>query len=316
LTTSGRKPRLKTLERATPDQLPPLRPTKRDLAIIYLVYLYRVLTSTQIGQLLFASEGDRPYGKDKRRQARLKLLFHHEYLYRDEQPTKLSQGRLPLIYTLDEKGIQYLARELKLDRAEIEKQSNPGLISTSNLFLNHLLKTNDVRLAVALAAQKQNVEIKEWRDEGALKQAYDKVTVTGPRGGSYKVAVIPDAYFWLQTVNKNFHQFLEIDLRTVVGEYSQEGRKDWARRVRAYVSYYRSGLYQERFLEAGKSMRVLTVTTGPTRLQNLKAITERVAGNDRRRFWYTCFEDLSPETALTEPIWQVAGQEGLQPLIW
>jgi len=34
---------------------------------------------------------------------RLKLLFHHGYLFRDEQPTKLTEGRRPLVYVLDQK---------------------------------------------------------------------------------------------------------------------------------------------------------------------------------------------------------------------
>jgi hypothetical protein len=292
-----------------------MRLTMRDRAIIFLIYLYRVLTGTQIGRLQFASDDGRPYGKLKRRQTRLKLLFHHEYLFRDEQPTKLSQGRLPLIYTLDEKGIEYLARELKQARKEIEKKSNPQLISTSNLFLNHVLKTNDVRIAITLAAAEQGIEIKEWRDEYTLKQDYDKVKVTGLNDVEYEVAVIPDGYFWLLADPRNFHHFLEVDLRTVVGQYSQDGRADWARRVRSHVAYYRSGLYQRRF-PAKKSLRILTVTTGDTRLANLKEITERIAGKQKRRFYYTTFDQLNPETALTEPIWQVAGRDELQPLIW
>ena len=76
-----------------------------------------------------------------------------------------------------------------------------------------------------------------------------------------KVSVVADGYFWLDT-GKNYHQFLEIDLRTVTGQYSDPGLKDWARKIRAFSEYYRSGKYQRRYPEAGSSMRVLTVTTG------------------------------------------------------
>jgi hypothetical protein len=34
------------------------------------------------------------------------------------------------------------------------------------------------------------------------------------------------------------------------------------------------------------------------------------------RFFYTTFDQLTPDHALTEPIWQVAGQNELRPLIW
>jgi hypothetical protein len=39
-------------------------------------------------------------------------------------------------------------------------------------------------------------------------------------------------------------------------------------------------------------------------------------GKFKQRFLYTTFERLTPETALTREIWNVAGRDGLHSLIW
>jgi len=49
---------------------------------------------------------------------------------------------------------------------------------------------------------------------------------------------------------------------------------------------------------------VLTVTTGEKRLDNLRRLTEEAEG--KVKFWFTTFDQLTPETVLTAPIWQVA----------
>jgi hypothetical protein len=312
--TSETSERRKTLERASEDQLPPLRLTQRDRQIINAVYTHRMLTTSQIGRLLFSSDSDLPYGGLKRCQHRLKLLFHHGYLYRDEQPIKLSEGRRPLIYTLDDRGIKMLAGELKLERKVVRKRSCPQLTATSRL--RHLKKCNDVRITITLAAQDQGVEIKEWLDDYDQHQDHDRVTLKGPLGGELKVAVIPDAYFWLWTGKNHYHQCLEVDLGSVVGQYSQPGRKDWSRRIKAYKEYYHSGLYQKRYPEAELSFRVLTVTMVQSRRAYLKEITERVAGKDKKRFWFADIQALTRKTALTGEIWHLAGRTELHPLVW
>jgi hypothetical protein len=121
-----------------------------------------------------------------------------------------------------------------------------------------------------------------------------------------------DGYFHLKTSGYEFHFLLETDRRTVVGQYSRWGGKDWSRKIRTYIAYFtpsapgQPSLYEQRF--GTSKLRVLTVTTGQIRLDNLKRITEQVGGRDR--FWFTTFDRLKAETALTEPIWQKAGTDG------
>lgn len=319
------KPRLKLLKRAATPQLPPLNLTPRDLAIIEAVYAFRALTTPQIETLLFP--GDQAHfqtnaknprsGKTNRCRHRLKLLFHHGYLYREELPVPLSYGRKPLVYFLDKKGKTALCAHYGLTPQEIDWQPRHNTVGQP--FIEHLLKTNDVRVAVTAAAQRLDFTLADWLDDSTLRkqQHRDYVLLHGPQGGKpRKVAIVPDGYFHLQTPQYEFHFLLEADRRTVVGQYSRWGGKDWSRKVRAYIAYFTAqnpqqpSLFEQRF--GSPNLRVLTVTTGPTRLQNLKRITEQIGG--KGRFWFTTFADISPETILTEPIWAKAGSDGLHRL--
>jgi hypothetical protein len=243
-------------------------------------------------------------GKDTRCRKRLQRLYHHGYLWRDEQPTKLSQGRAPLVYRLDSKGAALLAELWSLELRDLGWDRRENTVSTP--YLTHLLKTNEVRVAIVGAANTRGFRIEEWLDDATLRKAQNKdhVTITGPKGGKQKAAIVPDGYFHLDTGDHDYHHFLEIDLATVTGQSSRWGRRDWARKIRAYIAYYESGKYQQRYETT--SLRILTVTTGERRLKNLKEITERVGG--KKRFWFTTFEELTSETVLTKPIWQIAGQ--------
>jgi hypothetical protein len=314
-------PRLKLLKRAESNNLPSLQLTPRDLAIIEAVYSFRALTTPQVEILLFPGKHDqfqatakRPQsGRTNRCRHRLKLLFHHGYLFREELPVPLTYGRKPLVYFLDKRGKMALCEHYGLEPKEIDWHPRHNTVGDN--FIEHLLKTNDVRVAVMGAARRLDFTVAEWQDDRTLRkqQNRDYVMIAGPQGGKpRKVAVVPDGYFYLKTPQYEFHFLLEADRRTVVGQYSRWGGKDWARKVRAYLAYFtpqengQPSLYQQRF--GTPKLRILTVTTGLTRLENLKRVTEQVGG--KSRFWFTTFDQVTPETILTEPIWQKAGQEG------
>ena len=69
---------------------------------VTLSALDRALTSEHIQALHFPTKAGRTHC-----QMRLKLLFHHGYLFRDEQPTRLTEGRRLLVYFLDQKGATF-----------------------------------------------------------------------------------------------------------------------------------------------------------------------------------------------------------------
>lgn len=283
-----------------------MRLTARDLAIVEAVYTYRALTTEQIARLFFAPS--------TRSQCllRLKLLFHHGVLKRGEQPQTMTEGRKPFVYWLDRNGAELLAIQRECELSELDWHPKQHLVKY--LYLDHLLATNDVRIAVTLAAQVLGYSLETWVDDTTLKRnhAHDTVTLSGPQGGVEQAAVVPDGYFVLDTGDHHYHHFLEVDRRTVTGQATTVGAHDWARKVSTYLAYIRSGKYEARY--GSMKGRILTVTTGEKRLANLKAITERSGG--KARFWFTTFAQATPDAILTAPIWAVASKEGCYPFLW
>ena len=298
--------RRRVLARVAAAELPALRLTQRDIALIDACYSYRALTTPQMQQLFFKHSSTR--GQLVQCQYRLKLLYHHGYLYRDEQPTKLSEGRRSLVYFLDRRGAALLAECLNIDVSDLDWHPKNNAAGASHLFLEHLLKTNDIRIALTLAAEQEEFSLERWLDDKTLKsrQLKEYVKIKDAKGHEQRAAVIPDGYFCLSQGQYQYHHFLEADLRTVIGRSSKSGRRDWARKIRTYLAYHENGQFQKRY--HAPSFRVLTVTTGERRLENLKRITEAAGG--KSRFWFTTFDRLSAETMLSQPIWQIAGREG------
>ena len=303
--------RRKLLTRDNGDHKPAVRLTDRDLAIIKSVYEHRALTTPQIQRMHFpAGQGRSERGRLVHCQHRLKLLYHNGYLTRDERPTKLSEGREALVYFLDTLGAKLLASYYKVDISELDWRPRDNTAGANHLFIDHLLHTNDVRIALTCAAQADGWDVTRYVDDRDLRRKEMKAYVQ-LLGESERVAIVPDGFFTLSSDQRTFHHFLEVDLRTVVGLSSKTGRRDWSRKVRAYLEYFHSGRYGERY--SAKGFRVLTVTTGQTRLQNLFEITEDAGG--KSLFWFTTLDAVASLQSLSEPIWSVAGRDGLSPLV-
>ncbi len=305
----GRK-RLSRLHRATVGQLPGLRLTVRDRGIIEAVGSYRALTVRHIAALFFDASPQEGAPISSRCRYRLQLLYQHGYLTRREQRQTLSEGRLPLVYSLDQRGAQVLSEKGQDDLAATGRDK---VVQAGHPYLEHLLATNDVRVCLEVAARRPAFAITRWMDDRTLKSRHAKeyVTIVGPQGGRKPAALVPDGYFALRSGIGQRHHFLEVDLGTVTGESSRWGRRDWSRKVQVYLAYYGSGGYQRRYQT--RSLRVLTVTTGETRLANLKRITEKAGG--KRRFWFSTMARLRSADGLISPIWQVADQEGSHALM-
>lgn len=304
--------RRKLLVRSAADALPPLHVTKRDLAVINACYEYRALTTPQIQRFFFTEGSER--GRMVQCRERLKRLYHHGYLHRDERPTRLSDGRRSLVYFLDKKGAALLADYAGVETSALDWHPRSNAAGAGYLFLDHLLKTNDIRIAITQAAERVGGVLHHWLDDKTLQsqQMKDYVTLWDEDGKERQAAVIPDGFYQLEMGENVYRDFLEVDLRTTIGVYTKPGRRDWARKVRVYLAYYADGRYQERY--QSRAFRVLTVTTSDERLKNLKKITEESGGS--HHFWFTTFDRLTSDTVFTEPIWTLAGREEYRTLIW
>lgn len=282
------------------------RLTQRDAWTIHSVYTHRALTSLQIARLHFPPVANRrdPIGPQCRH--RLKLLSQRGYLERAEQPVALAEGRRPLVYFLNSAGADLVAAQLGIERRELDWKPSHNKVEW--LFLDHLLKTNDIRIAIELAAPGAGFEVEEWVDDMSLSSPgmKDEITIVGAAGKRERATVIPDGYVSLRGGRRRFRAFVEADRATVTLSSEKPYRRTWARKVRAYQAYFESSRFRERY-QATKPFRVLTVTTTWARADHMKQITEEAGGG--ALFWFTTYQEATPEAMLFAPIWRVAGAQ-------
>lgn len=257
------------------------------------VATHRALTSDQIAHLLWG------HAKASTRcRLRLRLLVDHGYLERAEQPVTLAEGRRPLVYFLDAAGLEVAATELGIAPGEIDWK--PSYNSVKWLFLDHLLSTNQVRVGIEYAAPRTGLTITSWLDDRELSRFKDQVAIAGEGGATKTVTVGPDGYLALTAPDgATIHRaFIEADRGTVP-------LTRWAEKVKAYLAYFRSPAYRERY-HARKPCRVLTVTTTPERMAHMKAVTEGAGG--KLLFWFTTYSAIAqPDSILFAPVWHMAG---------
>lgn len=308
---SEKKPRLPQRSRARREELPPFRLTKRDHQVLLATYKYRALTPQQFSDLLFVpAQLLHTPPPSSRALHRFKLLYQYGFLERHELPQIISEGRKPFVYRLAAGGAELVALLQEVPIEELDFRPNETL---GDLFLDHLIATNEVIIACHRSAQRHGFTIEKMLDDKTLKSYQkDTVTLTSTSGHKQTAAVVPDGYLHLKAGAHHYHQFLEVDLQTVTGRSMTWGRRTWARKVITYLEYYRSGKYHERYHT--KSMRVLTVTTGEKRLENLKKITEESGGESR--FWFASLPQVQNADVLVDPIWQVANRDGMYSLTW
>jgi hypothetical protein len=170
------------------------------------------------------------------------------------------------------------------------------------------LKINDVRVSITLACRANNWELEEWRDESEFRRNPDHVTISDSRGKRFNKPVLPDGYFRLGNLPRGAtgraHFMLEVDRAT-------EPHHKVKPQILVYQAYTTSGQFQERY--NAKSLRILIVTTTHRRLENLKAVVKSVGGD--RKYWFTTFDKITPDTVLIAPIWQQIESKELVPLV-
>lgn len=273
-----------------PDDPRPMREGANDRQIVRLVYDYRVLSQNQLERLLGRSRSTV--------QRLLRRLYDHRYLERVFLPISYF-GSSPALYILDRRGIDLLQR--------MGVDNFVGLPSKqmSAMYLEHTLATNEFRIAVSLACQRNGWEVETWLTDNEMKADYDRVKIPSRK---QPVSLIPDSYFSIHVPDRgttNF--FLELDRGTMPIKRFRE-------KLEAYVAYYKTGAFTKRY--AAKGFRVLTVVDGigEGRVENLVNDAAQVTGGGRR-FWFIHLDRVEPATILTQPIWSIAGQAEHQALI-
>ncbi|MBI4438208.1 replication-relaxation family protein [Candidatus Uhrbacteria bacterium] len=265
-----------------------IRLTTRDQVILRDLGDYRFLSIPQLHALHFPSKGSA--------ERRLRELFEAGFATRVFLSARPYDRATSTIYALSLRGARMLR---ELDPASFP-QVLPEHERRSALFLDHTLRRNDLRICLELLArQDPGFQLLGW------KQAREDVrAVAQVRRGrtTERVAIVPDGAFSIRVAGACHAFAVEIDMGTVAPRRMET-------RYRAYWTWHRARGHLARHGPA--PLRVLTLTTTPSRLERLRqaAITAPTEGREGSGlFWFALLDvaDLRQPDRLLRRAWRVA----------
>lgn len=269
---------------------PHMNLTERDVRIFRTIRAFDgCMSEPQIRALEFTGE--------RQCKDRLSKLYQNGYVERSDW--RLKNYAQAMLYRLDKKAVEVLSDLEGIPPNQFHyRREFPKLIA-------HSLRVNDVRVMCTLAMQQEeHWELAEWVSEAQFNTQADRVNYRTPEGTKKTRVMKPDGYFILVNDVQDivFRAFVEVDLS------NEDNGRILEEKVYPYIAYIESSTYQERF--GAQTARVLVVTTGAKRVENMKRKTERAVGKKAGYFWFTSFQELSPNTFFEKPVWYIGGGEG------
>lgn len=296
--------------------------TERDLAVLYHLYTYRALNSTQILKLLGLAGTSKAY----KYLNRLKHLYDNHYVDRIRRRDYWVEGggSRPLVYALGNRGADVLHERFKLPRARVDWTAKNKV---KDGFIDHTLMVAEfmVDLHGAVAARDDLRLIDQ--DELLASQVTEQHrrsepaprgwTVPYPRRDGQRVAsrLVPDRLFALARADgKRAHFFLEADC----GTEPLRARKDRSQIYKKLVQYRTTAREQLLVEHYGFAhFTALFVTTGRERASHM-IVTNRAAADGKgwRRFLFTTREAIAetlqrPQRTLFDVPWRNGREESV-----
>jgi hypothetical protein len=272
-----------------PKKTPSMRLTARDGHILEAIHAFDgVLSDEQIKRLFFTGSSQM--------QLRMRLLYTYGYVSR---PDRRRRASIPtMVFWLTEQGAAYVAGLTGTPVNEFAYRKEPKWMQ-----LTHDLAVNDVRLSFIQACQTSpDITLEEWIPQAEFWAYPDRVEYTLPDGKTGRRFIRPDGYAVVRRGEYVSRLLLELDRAT------EHNPRFGLEKVIPGIAYIRSKGYKIRF--GFNSGKWLVVTTGEKRLQNMKRVTERVAGSNAGLFYFTTYKEITDQTILTNPIWYKAGEDG------
>lgn len=268
----------------SPDNLRPIRLTRRDLDILYAVGDYRVLSTTQLKKLFFRSI--------HKARKRLFKLWQHRLLDRRFQPIRIGESPSETLYVLARQGARIMA--LQSGSLGGASQLTPFDREGSSLFLDHTLARNDFRIALESAVRFWNgVRQCHWRHDKGIEQSVNIITgSSAPR--LQRVTLIADGQFRLQLGNHVQEFYVEIDRGTIA-------LSRWKTRVSAYSALFR----QKQKSSVEVPFLVLVTTPSERRARHIGQVARSIRLSGNPTFFFT-----------TQGSWNLNTEGIIEALIW
>lgn len=243
----------------------------RDIGIILAVYENRFLRRDQIEKLFFKTTPTC--------NQRLQKLYQHKFLDRLYQPVDF--GTSQAVYALDSVGAEVVAAKIGVGKGQINWTRRHNQIE--HLFMAHTLAVAELHIGLELALrirEEKDVKLLFWKREGLLPRE----KIQDPENPEKKLSVIPDAFFGIETERGKLFFFVEVDMGT-------ETLDRFRTKIVAYREYWKTGAFSNRYTY--RNFRVLTVTNGVQRLNNLIGVADKTGA--KNMFLFTVQELASSD---------------------
>lgn len=283
-----------------PPRSPSLAIAGQDLKILDLLSIrrYRYLTCSQLATILHKPSTQICARMEELGRARMVRELH--------VPVTTSRHQSETIYTLARLGGLILAERHGVDANKLYARGG-----NSYLFLTHAMAITDFRLSLEQALSSRGLNLNFWTSEWQLRRMHVTVHFEGSGRKRRALPFVPDALFGITTPHGTRYFFLEMDRGTA-------GASDVARKILAYVEFFRSG--RHRTLFRLPYFRVLIVTTTNARMNGLLTFT-RDMGRCQNMFLFLAIGrrrhgalEISPERMLGD-IWRKCGDSHLHSIV-
>jgi hypothetical protein len=266
---------------------------QRDIGILHMILVYDGCTIEQIRRRFFPSPGARSAC-----YRRVALLVDRGYLRSTRLMTLPADVFGKAFVTIGPAAREWLRCDFELSAAELahyRKRLVPR-------FAAHDLAIGDFHLHLELATeQSSRISLESWIAEWQLRR--QPLTVIDPQTNRL-VPVIPDASFTLRlegTTPRSQEFALELDMDSYPDQ-------------RRFCSKLRAHLVNAQLTQ----VPVLFVAASRRRAAAIARFTLEQAAKIRANptwIWVATREQLSPQTVLCSPVWQLPGEENLQPML-
>ncbi len=259
---------------------------QRDRALLRaLAESFRILDRVQINELF-------PMGSASRVKFRLKQLLDAGYL--SARPIVNEGGNMQYGYYL---GPRATAAFDSTERGAVQK-ARLDAAHLSNAGLAHRMLVDSIHIRFLTAQRRNpNYRLLTWVDQYSPEWETLRTYGLNVQADGYA------EYILLLHFDNLYTFFLEADRGDERGHIISA-------KIRAYVDFASSGIYEKRF--AARLFRVLFVTTTQKRAEALAELA--MASGSADLFWITSWPQLK-QVGIFEPVWIRPGQPGFHSLI-
>lgn len=274
---------------------------ERDPDVLKALFDCQLLTTSQIGNLLFPSK--------QAAVKRLRKLFDGSFVERIHRPAVV--GSKEVLYTLGNEGIRYLVGVEGLNEKAVRKSRIKARKHKDTAY-PHIIGVNQIRVAFDSASNsRDDYNMLFWKYDTELRDEKNRsFKVKSPDDPKATLSVTPDAFFGIETPKGKSYLFVEYQIGKVNPSRFRE-------KMLGYAAFWRDRKNGFRAYFPYQGFRVLVVTE--EKVDGFIRATSKV--DDLLQIYYFIEEGFIASDVLFDvpdailgPVWRTVNRDSSQHL--